>query len=84
MSVPKNDENTSGNTNLGLELHSSSSEPVNFFEAQSSLGGGHNFHLGGHKQSFGGHGPGMPPRGAGSAYRIQHLYNSVSAFITVK
>ena len=27
------------NTNLGLDLHSSSSEPVNFFGAQSSLGG---------------------------------------------
>ena len=60
------------NTNLGvlgLHLHSSSPEPVNFFGAQSSLGGGHNFRLGGgHKQSFGGHGPGMPPsRGAGFA-----------------
>ena len=27
------------NTNLGLDLHSSSTEPVNFFGAQSSLGG---------------------------------------------
>ena len=27
------------NTNLGLDLHSSSPEPVNFFGAQSSLGG---------------------------------------------
>ena len=27
------------NTNLGLDLHSSSPEPVNFFVAQSSLGG---------------------------------------------
>ena len=34
------------NTNLGLDLHSSSPETVNFFGAQSSLGG---------------HGPGMPP-----------------------
>ena len=43
------------NTNLGvlgLDLHSNSPEPVNFFGAQSSLAG--------HKQSFGGHGPGMP------------------------
>ena len=49
------------NTNLGvlgLDLHSSSPGPVNFFGAQSSLGGGHNFRLGGHKQSFGG---GMAP-----------------------
>ena len=48
------------NTNLGvsgLDLHSNSPKPVNFFGAQSSLGGP--------KQSFGGHGPGMPPRGAG-------------------
>ena len=44
------------NTNLGvlgLDLHSSSPESVNFFGAQSSLGG-HNFRLGGLKQSFGG------------------------------
>ena len=27
------------NTNLGLDLHSSSPDPVNFFGAQSSLGG---------------------------------------------
>ena len=59
------------NTNLGvlgLALHSSSPESVNFFGAQSSLGG-HNFRLGGHKQSFGGHVPGMPPCGAGPARR---------------
>ena len=44
------------NTNLrvlGLNLHFNSPEPVNFFGAQSSLGGGHNFRLGGHKQSVG-------------------------------
>ena len=46
------------NTNLGLDLHSSSPEPVNFFRAQSSLGG--------HKQSFGGAWPRNDPRGAGS------------------
>ena len=40
-------------TNLGLDLHSSSPEPGNFFGAQSSLGGA--------QFSFGGHGPGMPP-----------------------
>ena len=47
------------NTNLGLDLHSSSPDPVNFFWAQSSLGGTQ-FSFGGHKQSFGGHGPCMP------------------------
>ena len=47
------------NTDLGLDLHSSSPEPVNFFGAQSSLGGA--------QFSFGRHGPGMPPRGAGPA-----------------
>ena len=51
------------NTNLGvlgLDLHSNSPEPLNFFGgtvlawvAQSLFGG--------HKQSFGGHGPRMPP-----------------------
>ena len=41
---------------LGLDLHSSSREPVNLFGEQSSLWE--------HKQSFGGHGPGMPTRGA--------------------
>ena len=40
------------NTNLGLDLHSSSPEPVNFFGAQSSLAGAQ-FSFGGHKQSFG-------------------------------
>ena len=44
---------------LGLDLHSSSPEPVNLFGAQSSLGA--------HKQSFGEARPGMPPRGAGPA-----------------
>ena len=44
------------NTNLGvlgIDLHSSSPEPVNFFVAQFSLGE-HYFRLGWHKQSFGG------------------------------
>ena len=49
---------------FGLDLHSSSPEPVNFFGAQSSLGGG-NFLLGGASSHLGGHGPGMHPRGAG-------------------
>ena len=47
------------NTNLNLDLHSSSPEPVNFFGAQSSLGGGTIF--------VWGDGPGMPSRGAGPA-----------------
>ena len=46
----------------GLDLHSGSPEPINFFGAQFSLGG-HNFRLGGH-------GPGMPPRGASLHYFI--------------
>ena len=44
---------------LGLDLHSSRPEPVNFFGARSSLGG--------HKQSFGGVRPRNAPRGAGPA-----------------
>ena len=40
---------------LSLDLHSSSSKPVNFFGAQSSLGEAQ-FSFGGHKQSFGGGG----------------------------
>ena len=55
------------NTNLGvlvLDLHSNRPEPVNFFRAQSSLGG-HNFRLRRHKQSFGGARPRNTPRGAG-------------------
>ena len=55
------------NTNSGLELHSSSPELVNFFGAQSSIGGVQFLFGGGRKQSFGGHGPGMPPCGAGPA-----------------
>ena len=51
------------NTNLGLDLYSRGPEPVNFFGAQSSLGG-HNFCLGVTSSRLGGHGPGMPPRGA--------------------
>ena len=36
---------------LGIDSHSSSPKPVNFFGAQSSLGGAQ-FSFGGHKQSF--------------------------------
>ena len=48
------------NTNLGLDLHSNSPEPVNFFGVQSSLGGTI-FVWGGTSSHLGGHGPGMPP-----------------------
>ena len=52
---------------LGLDLHSSSTKPVNFFGAQSSLGE-EQFSFGGHTQSFGGARPrNAPPRGAGTA-----------------
>ena len=44
---------------LGLDLHSSSPEPVNLFGAQSSLA-----HTSNH---LGRHGPGMSPRSAGPA-----------------
>ena len=52
------------NTNLGvlgLNLHSNSPEPVNFFGAQSSLGGGHSFRLGGTSSHLGGTAPECPP-----------------------
>ena len=55
------------NTNSGvlsLELHSTRSEPVNFFGAQSSVAGGTSSHLGGNS-------PGMPPRGAGPGFAAQ-------------
>ena len=53
---------TAVNTNLGvlgLDLHSSSPKPVNFFGAQSSLGA--QFSFGGTSSHLGGHSPGMPP-----------------------
>ena len=53
------------NTNLDLDLRSRSHEPVNFFGAQSSLGGAQ-FLFGGTSSQLGGHGRGLPPRGAGS------------------
>ena len=64
------------NTNLGLDLHSSSPEPVNFFGAQSSLGGA--------QFSFGGSTARYAPRGAGSAtlyHRHQMMYYSCSSYI---
>ena len=48
----------------GPELHSSSTEPINFFGPQSSLGGAQ-FLFEGHKQSFGEAWPRNAPRGAG-------------------
>ena len=54
--IPKTSQNLVSvhkNTDLDLDLRSRSPEPVNFFGAQSSLGG--------NKQSVGGHGHGMPP-----------------------
>ena len=60
---------TVANTNFGLDLHSSSPEPVNFFGAQSSLGGAQFSFGGGTSSHLGVHGPGMPSRGAGSAIR---------------
>ena len=64
------------NTNLGLDLHSSSPEPVNFFGAQSSLGGA--------QFSFGGSTARYAPRGAGFAtlyHRHQMMYYSCSSCI---
>ena len=46
--------------NFGLDLHSSSPNPVNFFGAPSSLGGAQ-FLFGGHKKSFGGARPRYAP-----------------------
>ena len=70
------------NTNLGvlgLDLHSSGSEPGNFFGAQSSSGGGG----GGHKQSFGGARPRNAPRGAGPSL-IKAAKASLMQNFTVK
>ena len=68
------------NTNSGLDLHSSSSESVNFFGAHSSLGG-HNFRFGGTSSYLGGHGPGMPPRGAGPGTKhVNFRAHSIGSF----
>ena len=56
------------NTNLGvsgLDLHSNSPKPVNFFGAQPSLGRAQVSFGGAQALSWGGHGPEMPPHGAG-------------------
>ena len=50
------------NTKLGLDLHSSSPEPVNFLRGHSPrLKGGHNFRLGGTSSRMGGTAPECPP-----------------------
>ena len=74
------------NTNLGvlgLDLHSNSPEPGNFFGAQFSLGGAQ-FSFGGHKQSFGGARPrNAPPREAGPAcatYRLPRVKTPIFYF----
>ena len=58
------------NTNLDLDLRSRSSEPVNFFGAQSSLGGDTIFVWGGTSSQLGGTAPVDPPRGAGSGFAV--------------
>ena len=73
------------NTNLGvlgLDLHSRSPESVNFFGAQSSLGG-HNFRLGGTSSHLGGTAPECPPpRGAGpDACKTNSLFKRAKMWI---
>ena len=68
VSLHKNYKNTGGKHQFGFDLHSSSPEPVNFFGAQSSLGGTI-FVWGGTSSHLVGHGPGMLPRGAGPELR---------------
>ena len=53
----------------GLELHSSSTVPVNFFGAQSSLGG-HNSRLEGTSSDLGGTASECPPVAPGLATRL--------------
>ena len=56
---------------LGLDLHSSSTEPVNFFGAQFSLGRAQfSFVGGGTNSDLGERGSGMPPRGAGPMTQV--------------
>ena len=50
------------NTNLGLDLHSRSPEPVN--------SSGHSPRLGGTSSHLGGHGPGMPPVAPGLSWSM--------------
>ena len=53
----------------GLELHSSRTEPVNFFEAQSSLREAQFSFWDAQAVIWGGHGLGIPPRGARTRWR---------------
>ena len=57
---------------LGLDLHASSPELINFFGAQSLLGGAQ-VSFGGHKQSFKGARPRNAPRGAGPGWKHFHF-----------
>ena len=65
------------NTNLGLDMHSSSPEPVTFFGAQSLLGGAQ-FSFGGHKQSFGGAWPRNAPPPVAPGLNLSQLSRSYS------
>ena len=61
-------------TNLGLDLHSRSPEPVNFFGAQSSLGGEAEFLLGGGTScQLGGTAPVCPSMALGLASPTKSL-----------
>ena len=65
------------NTNLDLDLRSRSPDPVNFFRAQSSLGGAQFSFGGAQALSLGGQGPGMPPVAPGLPL-LQTTLNSTS------
>ena len=60
---------------LGLDLHSNSHEPVNFFGAQSSLGR-HNFRLGAQAVIWGGTVPECPPVAPGLVRSIVRCISS--------
>ena len=68
---------------LGLELHSSGTEPVTFFGAQSSLGGHHILVWGGHKQWFGCHSPGIYPV-ASACCKFTAIYRTVTIAFLLK
>ena len=65
------------NTNLGLDLHSSSPEQL-FSLGNSPRLGGHNFCLGGHKQSFGGARPQNVPPWRRACYNFTKLQLSMT------
>ena len=60
-----------------LEMHSSGTELVTFFGAQSSLGV-HNFRLGGASSELGKHGPVMPPGAPGLVRPILRLTGKIN------